>query len=317
MKCSFQPSSSPLNTNSSSIDQSTRSPLSSSSKNNNKIRNNKRDREYDIQDTDMSKRILNDGIRSLSLEQQFLVESTTQQPSNIDHSDSETDSEMDPEFSDQLPTIHSNATYFDDSIEKMSANYGDSPEAECDIEDENNVMDDTGQLRVTDNDNHNHNVPMLPPLSGQKHTRKVDFLIDNLIRKERRLLELRTSGASKYSDGYYLDGSDVGIPHSVGPQPTVDQALLSVYRWPVVCDKELWAIDTTGSLVLVNNSSDHNNNPKSFSGTNSCSYPSKSLFEGTEQKVSSLSSCGARHSNDMTHSDWAMEYVDDFLDTKQ
>lgn len=294
---------------------------------------NKRSREYDVQqESAISKRILDDGIRSLSLEQQFLVESTTSQPSI--NSNNNNDSEI-----DNSGTMNVNQ---DVSIEQMSANYGDSPtETNDDDNDDNDDNDGESDTLAFDENNYmkegsidDMSIPyyevstsILPSLKGKKHTRKVDFLIDNLIRKERRLLELH--GSNAYRDGYMLDGSDVCIPHSVGPTPTVDQALLSAYRWPVVCDSDIWMIDTSGSMILINNSKDNSLNTITTvdSSKDLCSsvannsimnstnnYQSTAHEHKINSKIISPINYSSRHSNNMTHSDWIMEMVDDISD---
>ena len=80
-----------------------------------------------------------------------------------------------------------------------------------------------------------------------KYARKVDFLIDEIIRKSRRTYEYE----------HRLNDGDWYIPNTLGPQPTTDRAI-SVFRDDIVSS----AIKSTARSTFAKNIS-----PKNCNGT--------------------------------------------------
>lgn len=233
------------------------------------------------------KRVISDGIRNLSLDQSFsqLTEPTNDTNNNIDIIEESICSS-----NEVLPDINQKS----ESADMMGLS--DVP-----ISDE---------LQSSYNIDPTVYAAAPLPILGQKHTRKVDLLVENLIRKERRLFELRSSMLAM-RNGQYLDGEDMGIPHVVGPTPTVDQSLLSSCHWPVVYRNNEWTIDARGSTISLTTSASSSGAVNMTSGN--CNGRSGSVgdYKGISHGVSIGDGAKSiHHSNDLTHSDWLMEFID-------
>lgn len=124
--------------------------------------------------------------------------------------------------------------------------------------------------------------PFTIPFHKGKYGRRVDFLVDELIRKSRRVAE-------QHCNNYNTSDSDFQIPSNVGPQPTTDLALTP--SWPCsVSANALVPLDSSSILAFTpfpTISSKTSSIPRpgassnlsSFADPRSCSYSSRSHTE--------------------------------------
>ena len=143
-----------------------------------------------------------------------------------------------------------------------------------------------------------------PTLSTKKPIRKVDFLIDDLIRKSRRKYEPTLQSSE-------ID-YDSNIPSSIGPKPTTDQILSSRY-WPIIAPTPdtLFPKPNKGTSSLGVSRSDSikklsplmlNLNNLSLKNTTSSQPPST---DPTDTPTG-----GVTHDNNKTHTEWIIEEIE-------
>jgi hypothetical protein len=131
-------------------------------------------------------------------------------------------------------------------------------------------------------------------IKGGKYGRKVDFLIDNLIRKTRR-----TTEAQKYND------FDSQIPHTIGPEPTTDH-ILSLY-----IPTDMKVSNNSLTPIITTNSS---NSSMFHSGQAGISFRRSILDQGNNEMKSNVRNPPEiRVWIDKSHGDWEIEEVESNL----
>jgi hypothetical protein len=146
----------------------------------------------------------------------------------------------------------------------------------------------------------------------RKYGRRVDYLVDELIRKSQRTRE------TAQQPNWELDLEDV-IPNSIGPHPLTDRALGKL--WPTVVPTE------KGTAMIIHrdqklledasekqdpSNSDDNRMDDARSDTSSSSDDSDLGFCVNEHMFVPISTdfkVGCHPANSITHSDWGIEDV--------
>lgn len=142
-------------------------------------------------------------------------------------------------------------------------------------------------------------------IKGKKFVRKVDFLIDNLIRKTRKLNRFPS---------YDFDSN---IPNTIGPQPTTDHAISqfrnsnnTVSASPTLSNT-LIIPSETGVLscdVVVENAADNCNKTNNNVDDNSDSGSQCGVT--TSVKNEFVSSSNRSNDVSLSHTDWDMDEID-------
>ena len=245
----------------------------------------KRLRALDLDEFQNAKKRIFDGLGSLSLHDE--------KTSHIDRNQSTASSSSNKNNERYLITDKSNT----------QSTFSLSPRSQSLSQTYNNTHETTTVMSI-DSDI-NELCEDFPTLSTKKPIRKVDFLIDDLIRKSRRKYEPTLQSTE-------ID-YDSNIPSSVGPKPTTDHILSSRY-WPIIAPTPdtLFpkAHPSKGSSSLGVSRSDSIKklsplmlNLNNLSLKNTSSLPPSS--DSTDTTTTNIA-----HDNNKTHTEWIIEEID-------
>lgn len=148
---------------------------------------------------------------------------------------------------------------------------------------------------------------------GKRHLRKVDFLIDKLIRKCSRVQTSNTAMDTEF---------DSCIPHNVGPQPGVD--LVINQRWPIILKYETLpqcsatssstSASSSSSLLTIENSPQNSFLCEASSSSDCAALPLYSSVGPDNRKPQNCHDCSDDggpslllsfdNNSSKTHTDW-------------